>query len=135
NFSQNANSQAQFDLVPGNKFRDVRLLFKGRLKFIKGREVTYTAGIMYDGPSDEWLVRETGIMTQISENWGYVFVGRTKEGLSLNKVMVGYAGWTMERATISDATIPILADGIKWLGWLPKQRILWNLGAYGDALS
>ena len=46
--------------------------------------------------------------------------------------MVGYAGWTMERATISDATIPILADGIKWLGWLPKQRILWNLGAYGD---
>ena len=49
--------------------------------------------------------------------------------------MVGYAGWTLERATISDATIPILADGIKWLGYLPKAHLLWNLGFYGDSLS
>jgi phosphate-selective porin OprO/OprP len=66
---------------------------------------------------------------------GHLFVGRTKEGFSLNKVMVGYAGWTMERATISDATIPILADGIKWLGYLEDKRILWNLGFYKDWLS
>ena len=46
--------------------------------------------------------------------------------------MVGYAGWTMERATISDATIPILADGVKWLGLPPKLRLLWNVGVYGD---
>ncbi|HEY7819490.1 MAG TPA: porin, partial [Vicinamibacteria bacterium] len=51
------------------------------------------------------------------------------------KVMVGYAGWTMERSTISDATIPILADGVKWLGYAPKQNLLWNLGFYGDWLS
>ena len=49
--------------------------------------------------------------------------------------MVGYAGWTMERATISDATIPILADGIKWLAYLPKAHLLWNLGSYGDSVS
>jgi phosphate-selective porin OprO/OprP len=41
----------------------------------------------------------------------------------------------MERATISDATIPILADGIKWLGYAPKFHFLWNVGVYGDALS
>ena len=76
---------------------------------------------MYDGPTDELLVRETGIMVAVPELWGHLFVGRTKEGFSLNKVMVGYAGWTMERSTINDATIPILADGIKWLGYLPKQ--------------
>ena len=40
--------------------------------------------------------------------------------------MVGYGGWTMERATISDASIPILADGIKWLGYSPKHKFLWN---------
>ena len=89
---------------------------------------------MYDGPTDEFLVRETGIMVQVPELWGHFFIGRTKEGFSLNKVMVGYAGWTMERTMMNDA-IPILADGIKWLGWLPKQRILWNLGAYGDFFS
>ncbi len=81
-------------------------------------------GLMYDGATDSWLVRETGIMVEVPEIWGHVFVGRTKEGFSLNKVMVGYAGWTMERATISDATIPILADGVKWLGLAPKLRLV-----------
>jgi phosphate-selective porin OprO/OprP len=49
--------------------------------------------------------------------------------------MVGYAGWTMERATISDATIPILADGIKWLGYAPQKHLIWNVGFYMDRLS
>jgi phosphate-selective porin OprO/OprP len=90
---------------------------------------------MWDGATDSWLVRETGVMVQVPEIWGHVFVGRTKEGFSLNKVMVGYAGWTMERATVSDATIPILADGVKWLGLAPKLRLLWNIGVSGDWLS
>src|SRR6185295_19645882 len=95
----------------------------------------YSLGLMYDGPTDEFLARETGIMVAVPELWGHFFVGRSKEGFSLNKVMTGYAGWTMERSTINDATIPILADGIKWLGYLPKQRVLWNLGFYRDTLS
>jgi hypothetical protein len=33
-----------------------------------------------------------------SGDWGHIFVGRTKEGFSLNKVMIGYGGWTNERA-------------------------------------
>jgi phosphate-selective porin OprO/OprP len=135
NYSQDDASREQFDLRPGNKVRDARLTFKGRLKFIKSREVTYTSGIMYDGPSGKWLVRETGVMVQIAEHWGYIFVGRTKEGFSLNKVMVGYAGWTMERSTVNDAMIPILADGVKWLGYSSKLDVIWNIGFYGDALS
>ena len=72
-------------------------------------------------------------MVAVPELWGHVFVGRTKEGFSLNKVMVGYAGWTMERSTMSDASIPILADGIKWLGLQHESpldlehRLLWRL--------
>jgi phosphate-selective porin OprO/OprP len=115
------------------KVRDFRLLLKGRFKF--RRPVTWTAGIMYDGPSDAWLMRETGIMIAVPELWGHFFLGRTKEGISLNKVMTGYSGWTMERATITDATIPILADGVKWLGYLPGHRVIWNIGAYVDWLS
>jgi phosphate-selective porin OprO/OprP len=74
-------------------------------------------------------------MIAVPELWGNLFIGRTKEGFSLNKVMVGYAGWTMERSTINDATIPILADGVKWLGMAPNRRWLWNIGWYQDWLS
>jgi len=131
--SQDDASAQQFDLAPQGGFRDARLTLKGRLKF--KRPVTWTSGIMYDGATGEWLFRETGIMIAVPELWGHLFIGRTKEGFSLNKVMVGYAGWGMERATISDATIPILADGVKWLGYAPKLGLLWNLGVYGDWLS
>jgi phosphate-selective porin OprO/OprP len=90
---------------------------------------------MYDAANDKWALRQTGIMVSVPEIWGDIFVGRTKEGFSLNKVMIGYAGWGMERAPMSDAALPILADGIKWLGYLPKARVLWNLGFYGDTFS
>jgi hypothetical protein len=132
-YSQDETSQAQIALGPDLKVRDARFSLKGRLKF--KRSVTWTCGLMYNGPTDEFLVRETGIMVEVPEIFGHVFVGRTKEGFSLNKVMVGYAGWTMERSTISDATIPILADRVKWLGYAPRQNLLWNLGFYGDWLS
>jgi hypothetical protein len=55
-YSQDENSKAQVDLTPEAKVRDTRVLFKGRLKF--KRSVTWSAGLMYDGPTDEWLVRE-----------------------------------------------------------------------------
>ena len=132
-FSQDTDSAQQLQLASESKLRDGRILLKGRLKF--RRPVTWSSGLMYDGATDSWLVRETGVMVEVPEVWGHIFVGRTKEGFSLNKVMVGYAGWTMERATISDATIPILADGVKWLGLAPKLRLLWNVGFYGDWLS
>jgi phosphate-selective porin OprO/OprP len=89
---------------------------------------------MYDDANRAWFVRETGIMVGVPELWGNIFVGRTKEGFSMNKVMVGYAGWTLERQMALDV-IPILADGVKWLGFLPKQRIWWNVGIYTDWLS
>jgi phosphate-selective porin OprO/OprP len=89
---------------------------------------------MFDGVTDAWFLRETGFMINVPELWGNFFIGRTKEGFSLNKVMNAVAGWGMERQMALDV-IPILADGIKWLGYLPKQRILWNLGVYTDWIS
>jgi phosphate-selective porin OprO/OprP len=134
-YAQNAASKEQFSLFPTPILRDTRIWFKGAFKFIK-RPTTYTMAIMYDGANTgEFLVRETGIMVAFPELSGYIFVGRTKEGFSLNKIMVGYAGWTMERSTMNDATIPILADGIKWLGYAPKKHLLWNVGVFGDEFS
>jgi phosphate-selective porin OprO/OprP len=132
-YVQDGGSRNQFDLNADAGVRDFRLLLKGRFKL--DRPVTWTCGIMYDGANDAWLFRETGIMIAVPELWGHLFLGRTKEGFSLNKVMTGYAGWTMERATVNDATIPILADGIKWLGYAPNHRLLWNIGWYNDVLS
>jgi phosphate-selective porin OprO/OprP len=137
-FSQDKNSKIQMDDSLGTplknqfKVRDFRVLFSGQLK--SKREISWRAGFMYDGASDSWLVRETGIMVGVPEISSYFFVGRTKEGFSMNKVMNGYAGWAMERQMAIDV-IPILADGLKWLGYLPRQRVFWNLGVYTDWLS
>jgi phosphate-selective porin OprO/OprP len=133
-YSQDEASKEQFALFPKAQIRDARFIFKG--SFGADRRVTWSAGIMYDAAATkDFLVRETGVMVAVPRLSGHIFVGRTKEGFSLNKIMVGYAGWTMERATINDATIPILADGIKWLGYAPKKHLLWNLGVFMDALS
>ncbi|PWT87477.1 MAG: porin [Acidobacteria bacterium] len=136
-FDQDEDSKKQseignYELKPTFKVRDFRLLLSGQLN--TQRTITWKTGVMYDGPSRSWFVRETGVTISVPELWGNIFIGRTKEGFSLNKVMNGYAGWTMERQMALDV-IPILADGIKWLGWLPKQHLFWNAGAYGDWLS
>jgi phosphate-selective porin OprO/OprP len=132
-FAQDEASREQFDLKQDWQVRDFRVMLNGRIK--TKRAITWCAGLMYDAANDEWLVRQTGLMIAVPELKGHVFVGRSKEGISLNMVMVGYAGWTMERSTTVVATVPLLADGIKWMGYLPKQRLLYNLGWYTDVLS
>lgn len=132
-YAQDEESKQQFDLEPDSKVRDFRFILKGSFKL--KRPVTWTCGIMYDGPTNSWLFRETGIMIAVPEMRGHLFIGRTKEGFSLNKVMTGYAGWTMERATMSDATIPILGDGVKWLAFVPEWRLVLNLGYYLDSIN
>lgn len=123
---------ADVDLAAAFKLRDFRITFSSRLK--TKRFITWKAGIMYDGPTSSWFIRETGIMIGVPELSGHIFIGRTKEGFSLNIVMNGYAGWTMERQMALDV-IPILADGVKWMGFLPRQRLLWNIGVFADWLS
>jgi phosphate-selective porin OprO/OprP len=132
-FAQDDQSRQQFDLEPGSQVRDFRVLFNGRIQ--TRRAVTWSAGFMYDSTNDEWLVRQTGVMIAVPELKGHVFVGRSKEGISLNMVMVGYAGWTMERSTTVVATVPLLADGIKWLAHFPKRHLIFNVGWYTDVLS
>jgi phosphate-selective porin OprO/OprP len=132
-FAQDDASREQFDLDGDWQVRDFRVMLNGRIK--TGRKITWCAGLMYDSSNEEWLVRQTGVMIAVPELKGHVFVGRSKEGVSLNMVMVGYAGWTMERSTTVVATVPLLADGIKWMGYFPKSRIIYNLGWYTDVLS
>ena len=134
-FQQDDNSKQQIEMHPDQRLRDFRFILAGRLFPRWDRKLTWSVGIMWDGPNEKWLIRQTGVMIAVPELWGNFFVGRSKEGFSLNKVMTGYDGWTMERATINDASIPILADGIKWLGYSPKHRFLWNAGYFNDFLS
>src|SRR5215472_13284854 len=134
-YAQNDQSKQQFALDPDAKVRDFRFLLRGKLFPKFKRPITWSTGVMYDGGTNSWLLRETGVMIGFPKLRGYLFVGRTKLGFSLNKVMVGYAGWTLERFTMSDATVPILGDGIKWLGYSQKHGLLWNIGYYNDFLS
>ena len=131
-YSQDEASKTQVSPEAGFKIRDARFTMSG--KFKTKREITYKVGLMYDGNDKSWFMRETGVMIKLKEARGHVFIGRTKEGYSLSKVMVGYAIWHFERNTAVDM-IPILADGIKYIGYMSKPRIIWNVGAYADWLS
>ena len=133
-YAQNDASKEQIAMLPAQRLRDFRFVTGGSFPSLPFK-MTWQFGIMYDGPSHAWLIRQSGLMIAVPKLWGNFFIGRSKEGFSLNKVMVGYDGWTMERSTMSDATIPILADGFKWLGYTPKHGFLWNFGYYNDWLS
>jgi phosphate-selective porin OprO/OprP len=134
NYGQDEDSKEQVKLDNGDAgLRDFRLLFKGQFK--TERKITWTLGYMYDGATEEWRFRQTGIQVDVPELSGRVFVGRTKEGYSLVKVMVGYHGWGSERSPASDAFIPILADGIKWSGYHPAPHVFYQVGLYMDPLS
>ena len=126
-YAQDDASEEQMDLSPLDDLRDFRLLLKGRLPIPR---VTYTIGYMYDKGKDDWRFRQTGLMVEVRKAHGNLFIGRTKEGFSTSKIMVGYQGWTNERATINDALISILADGIKWTGDIPNGKFVYGLGYF-----
>ena len=131
-YGQDDDSKAQMDISPLDDLRDFRLLLKGKLVI---PQVTYTVGYMYDKAKDSWRFRQTGIMVDIPKAYGGFFFGRTKEGFSTSKIMVGYQGWTNERATMNDALVPILADGVKWNGYLPNGKFVYNVGFFRDTRS
>jgi len=129
-YIQDAESEQQFTLDEDTGLRDFRLLFKGKLK--TKRPMQWSIGYMYDGADDEWRFRQTGLLIGFPELKGRLFVGRTKEGYSVIKDMVGYHGWTIERSPAEDAFIPILADGVKWMGWFEGPRVYFNAGAFKE---
>lgn len=132
-YSQDDDSKEQMTLRPTGQLRDFRLLFKGRIPPVP--RLSYTLGYMYDAAAEEWRFRQTGLIFDVKELSGSLFVGRTKEGFSTNKLMVGYNGWTMERSTASDAFLPILADGVRWTGSLAGNKLVYNLGWFKDTRS
>jgi len=132
-YSQDDDSKQQMTLRPTAELRDFRLLLKG--KFAKLPRLSYTLGYMYDAAAEEWRFRQTGFMFNFPEVHGDLFVGRTKEGFSTNKLMVGYHGWTIERSAANDAFLPILADGVKWTGRTPGGHFVYNLGWFKDTRS
>jgi phosphate-selective porin OprO/OprP len=123
---------AGLKLTPQGKPRDFRVLGSGVLA--TKRYIAFKFAYMFDGDKNTWLVRESGITIGVPELAGHIFIGRTKEGFSMVKVMNGHSPWTQERQMALDV-IPILADGIKWFGYLPKSKLFWNLGAYNDIFS
>ncbi|HEY6504545.1 MAG TPA: porin [Chitinophagaceae bacterium] len=124
---------ANLKIDPTVQTRDFRILGSGVLTTVK-RTIAWKFAYMYDGNEKVWMMRESGITIGVPEMKGHIFVGRTKEGFSMIKVMNGHSPWGYERQMALDV-IPILADGIKWFGMLPKSKIFWNLGYFNDFMS
>ena len=131
-FKQQMDS-ANLDITPHYQTRDFRILGSGRILKSK-RYLAYKFAYMYDGDKKVWMIRETGLTIGVPELKGNIFVGRTKEGFSLIKVINGNSHWGYERQMALDA-IPILADGIKYMGYYPKSRTFLNLGYFNDFIS
>ncbi|HTO92646.1 MAG TPA: porin [Candidatus Sulfotelmatobacter sp.] len=133
-YDQDPGSVDQWgELKDDSKWRDFRLLASA--KFPRSRRIIEgKAGYMYDGLNDKWLWRETGIVVAVPEIWGHLFIGRTKLGASMIKHMSGASIMGLERAEIEDMTIPIQNDGIRWMGYLPKQSLVWNFGYFNQTL-
>jgi phosphate-selective porin OprO/OprP len=120
------------DLKPTSQPRDFRVL--GSFRIRTKRTLAFKFAFMWNGDTKDWLIRETGFTIGVPELGGHIFIGRTKEGFSMVKVMNGHSPWGYERQMALDV-IPILADGIKWFGFLPTSRIFWNVGYYNDFIS
>ena len=134
-YKQDPASIAQWGVLvnPGMRWRDVRFLASG--KFPKNKRlIEWKAGYMRDVSNNKWLWRETGGVVAVPEMWGALFIGRTKLGVSMIKQMSGASIMGLERAEIEDMTIPIQNDGIRWMGYLPKQHFVWNLGYFNETL-
>jgi phosphate-selective porin OprO/OprP len=131
-YGQDDPSQLQMTLSPLADVRDFRVLLKGRILV---PQFTYTLGYMYDKAKGEWRFRQTGLMLDIPKVRGNVFVAEPRKVFSTSKMMIGYQGWTNERATFGDATIPVLADGIKWGGTIPNGKFVYNVGFFKDTRS
>ena len=132
-FAQDHDSKQQFDLEPDVGVRDFRFVLGGRFK--TQRVLKWTLGYMYDGVDDVWRFRQTGLDIDVPELSGRFWVGRQKEGYSMVKVMNGYHPWAMERSPAMDAFIPILADGVRYIGYFPGPRINFSLGWFTDTLT
>src|SRR5436190_5000846 len=89
---------------------------------------------MWDGDKNTWMVRETGINIGVPELKGNFFIGRTKEGFSMIKVMNRHSPWGYESQMALDV-IPILADSIMYMRFYPKSRIFLNLGYFNNLTS
>lgn len=126
---QDDASEEQMALRPESGLRDLRGLASGRTPWSR---VAYTLGYLYEVADNEWRFRQTGLIFQVPELGGSLFVGRTKEGFSTNKLMVGYYGWFNERSAANDAFLPILNDGARWTAQAFNDRLVYNIGAFTD---
>lgn len=88
-FKQQMDS-AGLNLKPTFLVRDLRFLVSGVLK--TKRYIAWKFAYMKDGEYDRWLIRESGITIGVPELAGHIFIGRTKEGFSMVKVMNGQVG-------------------------------------------
>jgi phosphate-selective porin OprO and OprP len=136
-YQQNAAGKEQMTLAGVqliNKFqwRDFRFFANGRLR--ANKHIIWKVASMKDAATETWVFRETGLLIGVPRWHSEFFVGRSKEGYSLVKVENGYSVWSNERQMSLDL-IPIMNDGIRWYGYLPKSRLFWSLGAFTDGID
>ncbi len=131
-FDQSAASAEMMPVDATGGIRDLRLLVAGKL-FTKN--LIYSVGYMYDAANDKWLFRQTGLNIAVPRLNGMLFIGRTKEGFSTNKMTTGYFGWFNERSAANDAFLPILADGVRFTAAPFGGKLVYNLGGFNDVLS
>ncbi|HEY6171579.1 MAG TPA: porin [Candidatus Kapabacteria bacterium] len=135
-YSQDEPGKAQMDsagveLKDVSQVRDVRFLLNGKIN--SSREIIWKIAVMYDGVERGWAFRETGLLIGLPELSGKVFLGRSKEGYSFNKVQNGFSTLGIERQPSLDL-ISIMQDGIRFFGDVKGPDLFWSIGAYTNLI-
>lgn len=69
-FAQDDESKQQIAMHSDVRLRDFRFILGGKLFPRIERSISWSAGIMYDAPNNQWLIRQTGVMIAVPELWG-----------------------------------------------------------------
>ena len=80
-FAQDEESKQQIAMNSDIRLRDFRFILGGKLFPKIKRSISWSAGIMYDSPNHQWLIRQTGVMIAVPELLGSVFHWSQQRGL------------------------------------------------------
>ena len=88
-FAQDEGSRQQFVFRPEERLRDFRFVLIGKLLPRWERSLTWSAGIMYDSPNHQWLMRQTEVMIAVPELPGELLQSLRSCNIPVGVVAVG----------------------------------------------
>ena len=113
-FAQDENSKRQIEMHPDERLRDFRFILGGKLFPNIKRSITWSVGIMYDGPNHHWLIRQTGVMIAVPNSGDTSLLVAPRKGFPSTKSWLGTTAgpWNARRSAMHQSRFsPMESNG------------------------